>query len=78
MAEGLSNIRRHTRAMRAVIELARRDNDLVLRIEDEDTSGPPAAFTPHSIAERATALGGQVRVGPRDVGGSAVVVEIPL
>lgn len=79
VAEGLSNIRRHTHAMRAMIRLARRENHLVLQIEDEGDSEPsPDAFTPRSIAERARALGGQVRVRQRDAGGSAVVVEIPL
>lgn len=79
VAEGLSNIRRHTQAMRALVLLGRRANNLVLRIEDEGVDGPaPSSFTPHSIAERAAALGGRVLVGRRETGGSAVVVEIPL
>jgi signal transduction histidine kinase len=79
VAEGLSNIRRHTQAMRVVVLVTQRDNHLVLQIEDEGTAGtPPAVFTPRSITARATALGGQVHVAPRDTGGNAVVVEIPL
>ena len=78
VAEGLSNIRRHTHAMRATVLLGRQANNLVLRIEDEGLCEPPAAFTPRSISERATTLGGSVLVGQRDAGGSAVVVEIPL
>jgi signal transduction histidine kinase len=77
--EGLSNIRRHTHAMHATIALARRDNQLVLRIEDAGVNGSaPAPYTPRSIAERAAALGGQVQVARRRDGGSAVIVEIPL
>lgn len=79
VAEGLSNIRRHTHAMHATIAFARRDNNMVLRIEDAGVNGStPLPFTPRSINERATALGGRVHVDPRDDGGSAVVVEIPL
>jgi signal transduction histidine kinase len=79
VAEGLSNIRRHTHAMQATIAFAHRDNTMVLRIEDAGVNGStPTPFTPRSIHERAAALGGWVHVDPRDDGGSAVVVEIPL
>jgi signal transduction histidine kinase len=79
VTEGLSNVRRHTHAMQASIVLACRDNYMVVRIEDEGVNGAtPAPFTPHSISERAAALGGQVHVDRREDGGSAVVVEIPL
>jgi signal transduction histidine kinase len=79
VTEGLSNVRRHTHAMQARVVLARRDNYLVLRIEDAGANGStPAPFTPRSISERAGALGGRVRVDRREDGGNAVVVEIPL
>jgi len=79
VAEGLSNIRRHTHAMRATIELRRQGDRIVLHIEDEGSAAAlPPAFSPRSLEERASALGGQVRVGPRSGGGSAVVIEIPL
>jgi hypothetical protein len=38
----------------------------------------PVAFTPRSISERATALGGQAQVELREDGGAVVVVDIPL
>jgi signal transduction histidine kinase len=77
--EGLSNVRRHTPAMQATIVFARRENSVVLRIEDISVNGwKSAPFTPRSITERATALGGQVHVARRDDGGSNVIVEIPL
>jgi signal transduction histidine kinase len=79
VAEGLSNIRRHTQAMHVAVLVTRQENNLVLQIEDEGSNGAtPVAFTPRSITERATALGGQVRVRQCESGGNAVVVEIPL
>jgi signal transduction histidine kinase len=78
MTEGLSNIRRHTHAMQASILLAQRDNYLVLSVEDKGVNGStPAPFSPRSIAERAAALGGRVRVDQHE-NGSVVIVEIPL
>ena len=78
VTEGLSNIRRHTHAMQASIELAQRNNYVVLMIEDQGASGSAVApFTPRSITERATTLGGRVRVDQHEHG-SAVIVEIPL
>ena len=76
--EGLSNVRRHAQASRVTIRVACCDGNLSMRIDNDDASGAvPALFTPRSISERATALGGRVRVDPRD-GGTAVDVEIPL
>ena len=78
VTEGLSNIRRHTHAMQARIVLAHRDNYVVLKIEDQAINGSaPPPFTPRSITERATTLGGRVRVDQHE-NGSAVIVEIPL
>jgi signal transduction histidine kinase len=78
VTEGLSNIRRHTHAMQAHIVLAHSGNHVVLRIEDQGINGSaPAPFTPRSITERATTLGGRVRVDQHEHG-SAVIVEIPL
>ena len=79
IAEGLSNIRRHTQAERALVRLACREGRLSLRIEDEGTSDDRwAPFTPRSITERVEALGGHVDIWARENGGSAVAVEIPL
>jgi signal transduction histidine kinase len=77
VAEGLSNVRRHTDATQATVGLACRNRQLTLCIENagEEQWAP---FTPRSLAERATALGGQARVERRADNGSIVVVEIPL
>lgn len=78
VAEGLSNIRRHTRATSANIVLRRHRDHLILRIEN-DTAGTEAiTFKPRSLTERATALGGRARVEQNDGTCSAVVIEIPL
>jgi signal transduction histidine kinase len=79
MAEGLSNVRRHTSAGRATVTLACREDHLVLRIENETAVGSaPIAFTPRSITERTAALGGRSRIERTEGGDTAVVVEIPL
>jgi len=76
--EGLSNVRRHTSARGATVALTCREDHLVLRIENDVAAGSaPQPFTPRSISERATALGGHVQV-ERTPEGSAVVVEIPM
>jgi signal transduction histidine kinase len=66
VVEGLSNIRRHTASSLATIILARRDERLNLRIENNGGNGNPGAeFTPRSLTERAHALGGNLRVRQR-------------
>jgi hypothetical protein len=66
----------------AVMRFALALSALLITIIDSEDAGAngstPAPFTPRSIDERAAALGGWVHVDPRDDGGSAVVIEIPL
>jgi signal transduction histidine kinase len=79
VAEGLSNVRRHTPAARANVVLARNNGCLMLRIENEGTAeSPPAPFTPRSLTERATALGGRAHVDHGASNSTAVIVEIPM
>jgi len=79
VAEGLSNVRRHTQAARVTIDLAQRDDHLVVQIADEGTPGsPPTRFTPRSLTERAAALGGRASVERQGADGTRVVIEIPL
>lgn len=79
VAEGLSNVRRHTQALQATIVLARTNNLFVLHIENEGTEGiSPSPFTPRSITERVVALGGQTRVEWCGDGGARVIITIPL
>jgi signal transduction histidine kinase len=79
VVEGLSNIRRHTPADQAAIKLRCEDDALVLQIENGPTGQNGfKPFTPHSITERTTALGGHVEVKRREDGGTIVRAEIPL
>jgi signal transduction histidine kinase len=79
VVEGLSNVRRHTSAARASIRLAVHTDSVTLQIEDQEGSrGTPAAFTPRSIRERTSALGGHLSVDRRRDGRTIVEVTIPL
>jgi len=79
VVEGLSNIRRHTDATCATIGLACQHNCLILRIVNNGAdASTPVRFTPQSIAGRAAALGGQVRVEQVTGAGTRVIIEIPL
>jgi signal transduction histidine kinase len=79
VAEGLSNVRRHTISAWATIRLACHSDQLILCIENDSPEGSSAnAFMPRSIMERAAALGGNTRVESNDPGGTVVIVEIPL
>jgi signal transduction histidine kinase len=79
VAEGLSNIRRHTESMRARVSIGCDDGQLILSIADICNDGAvPDPYVPWSITERTETLGGKVRIEPQPHGGSAVVVEVPL
>jgi signal transduction histidine kinase len=79
IAEGLSNIRRHTHATRASVCLQRHDRTLRLRIENDAPDGEPVRiFKPRSISERAAALGGRAEIEQEPGKHTAVLVEIPL
>ena len=80
IAEGLSNVRRHTLAGRAVVRLARENGTVTVEIENEGRVGQAQShFIPRSIAERAEALGarrtGFSRVG--EDGNGFVVLQDP-
>jgi signal transduction histidine kinase len=79
VAEGLSNIRRHTISTQARIELAGDSNRLELRIANDGTPETfPVPFTPRSLTERAEALGGGARVEWTPAGSTVVIIDIPL
>jgi len=74
--EALSNVRKHSEARRARIEVSARAGTLLMEATNE-SSGAAMNFLPRSIAERATALGGETRV--RREGASTVIsISIPL
>lgn len=79
VAEGLSNVRRHTDAKHAAIVMERHELLLLIGIENEASAGVPfQPFVPRSITERVAALGGRVQVRPREGGGTMVQMEIPV
>jgi signal transduction histidine kinase len=79
VTEGLSNIRRHTQAATATITLAQEQGYLILQIINDGVGRAAFChFTPRSITERTTALGGLVRVERQGYAHTAVTVEIPL
>ena len=79
VVEALSNVRRHTASTRAAVHLLA-DNDYVrLQVENHEPSGGRSKpFTPRSIYERASALGGRITVDRRRDGRTVVEIEIPL
>ena len=79
VAEGLSNVRRHTQAERVRVGCHRRNGHLRLSIDNEGAGDEGfRPFSPRTISERAFGLGGRVTVEERTGGGASVVVEIPL
>lgn len=79
VAEGLSNIRRHTQSRRAWISLRSVGGTIVLGIRNANLPQTPCVpeFTPVSLTERAAALGGSVELD-RDETGTSVTVRIPM
>ena len=77
--EALSNVRRHTAARYVAIRLLADKDHARLQVENHDPSGARSTpFTPRSIYERASALGGRVTVDRRRDGRTLVDIEIPL
>lgn len=76
--EAMSNIRKHTSARRGFIKLQCANGRLKIQIENECPHAQAIAFMPRSIAERATALGGQAHVDQEASGRTAVHIDIPV
>ncbi len=76
--EGLSNIRRHSRSNYAKVGITRENGDLILQVRNQRRRGlEESSFTPRSIVERATALGGKTAVFTEN-NETVVSVQIPL
>lgn len=81
--EALTNVIRHAGATEATIGVTYGDRDLTLRIDD-DGRGDGAMDSPGSgsgiagMRERAVALNGDLRAGPRPGGGFRVEARLPL
>jgi signal transduction histidine kinase len=79
VAEALSNVRRHTKSTHITVRIERQDNCFVMEFENNipEAATETLPFTPKSIAARADALGGLVRINAVP-GFTTVGVEIPL
>jgi signal transduction histidine kinase len=80
--EALTNVRRHAgESARAELALEYRPHGLTVRVTDDGVgaspSGDPAGNGIAGMRERATALGGRLRAGPRPGGGFEVVADLP-
>lgn len=80
IAEGLSNIRRHTKASEATIEIDSCRKSFNLRIANNGRNGNDATpkFVPKSITSRAASLGGAVDVELFPHGKTVLNIGIPV
>lgn len=91
VAEGLSNVRRHAFCRDARVEISCKETLLLLQIKNSrprtggnsygergDGQDGSRLFRPHSIAERAAALGGETQVFVDEKDYTVVSVGIPL
>ena len=75
IAEGLSNVRKHSVASRAQVRIAALDGRLSIDIENDGARAESRrGFSPRSISERVAALGGQVDV--ENVSGDRTLLRI--
>lgn len=79
VTEALSNVRRHTKSTRIIVNIKQEDDCFVMEIENNviEAESPAPDFIPKSITGRTEALGGQVRISAGE-GMTTVRVEIPL
>ena len=84
--EAITNIARHARASEASISLIKKDNRLIVRVEDNGVGFEPEqvidghekAWGLRGMEERITLLGGKFYVGSRPGSGTLVLAEVPL
>jgi signal transduction histidine kinase len=78
--EALSNVARHARAGEAHLAVDVRDEEVVLRVEDDGVGIPEGGRRSglRNMAERAEGLGGSFQTRPRPGGGTLLVWRAPL
>jgi signal transduction histidine kinase len=78
VSEGLSNIRRHTKADHALVRLLTRNGLLTIIIENNNPNSDVSskAFSPRSLTGRAKALGGSIDIKQNGV--TTIVIKIPI
>ncbi len=83
--EALSNVRKHSGASRATVELQEQDNGVLIRITDEGSGFDPQTFERRSIPrfglsimrERAVAVGGWLEIESERGSGTVVTGYLP-
>ena len=80
--EALTNVARHAGPASATVRVAYGDDDLTVQVDD-DGRGPGGGASGGGngipgMRERAAALGGRLRAGPRPGGGFQVLASLPL
>jgi signal transduction histidine kinase len=86
--EALTNVDRHARAERVLVQIGVEDRRLVVEIEDDGEGFEPAAMTPRpgdarglgllGMRERVELFGGSVSFDASPGSGTRVVIEVPL
>jgi signal transduction histidine kinase len=84
--EAITNIARHAQASDASITLTKKDDRLIVRVEDNGVgfdlnqvkNGGQQAWGLHGMEERITLLGGKFYVGSTPGHGTLVLAEVPL
>jgi PAS domain S-box-containing protein len=80
--EALTNVRKHSRATHARVELAEADNQVRMSVSDNGVGFNPAEVKGHTfglqgIRERARLLGGRAAIDSAPGSGTRLVVELP-
>ncbi len=81
--EALTNVMRHAGPTSARVRVGRRDDDILIEVEDDGGRAPvPLRDTGsghglRGMRERAAAAGGSLEAGPRDGGGWRVTASLP-
>ena len=80
VAEALANVAKHAQARRAKVEVEETDGDLLISIEDDGVGGadPSNGTGLRGLADRAEALGGQLRVQSVVGSGTLLTASLPL
>ena len=84
--EAITNIGRHAHATEASIVLTKKDNKLMVRVQDNGVgfdlalvnNGRRQAWGLRGMEERVTMLGGQLFISTRPGGGTVLQAEVPL
>jgi signal transduction histidine kinase len=79
VTEALTNVDRHAHATRALVEVVRRDDRLVIEVTDDGAGGADegAGSGLRGLTERVESLGGWMRVMSPAGGPTTILVELP-